>query len=264
MTTQVTNTTTVRELVGHYPQTRQVFERYGIDYCCGGGVSLAVAAKGHNVELPELRRELEQALENPPSAVVETERDWYAEPLGLLVDHIVQTHHAYLNQALPRLRHLLATVLKAHQAHHGSMLQEAWRLFSSLDDELRSHLMKEERILFPYIVAIEAAARKGVTPSPASCGSVGNPIRQMEHEHDSAGRVLEALRQTTADYTLPADACPTFAALYDGLLQLEADLHQHIHLENNILFPRAQEMEQQIGRSPPAAMNWSASAGRNR
>jgi regulator of cell morphogenesis and NO signaling len=249
MTTQVTNTMTVRELVGRYPQTRQVFERYGIDYCCGGGVSLAVTASRHNVELPVLTKELEQAIEKPPSAVAKTERDWYAEPLGLLVDHIVQTHHAYLNQALPRLRHLLATVLKAHQAHHGPMLQEAWRLFSSLDDELRSHLMKEEQILFPYIVAIEAASRKEVTPPPTSCGSVGNPIRQMEHEHDSAGRVLEELRRTTGDYTLPADACPTFAALYEGLQQLEADLHQHIHLENNILFPRAQEMEREIGGS---------------
>jgi regulator of cell morphogenesis and NO signaling len=130
------------------------------------------------------------------------------------------------------------------------MLQGVQRLFSSLDEELSSHLMKEERILFPYIVAIEKAVHKGMAPPLSSCGSVGNLIRQMEHEHENAGGVLEKLRQATGDYTLPPNACPTFAALYEGLQRLEADLHQHIHLENNILFPRSLELELQLGGNP--------------
>ena len=239
MTAQINATTTVRELVGRYRQTRPVFEQYGIDYCCGGGQSLAAVAKARGLALPALVAALKQAIENPPVAPEQAEKDWYAEPLASLVDHIVRTHHAYLNQALPRLRKLVATVLNAHQAQHGAMLQEVQRLFASLDEELSSHLMKEERMLFPYIVAVEEAARKGLAPPFPPFGTVGNPIRQMEHEHESAGGVLEKFRQVTGDYALPADACPTFATLYDELQRLEADLHQHIHLENNILFPRA-------------------------
>ncbi len=239
MAAQINETTTVRELVGRYPQTRPVFEHSGIDYCCGGGQSLAAAAKARGLELPALVAALKQALENPPAAPGQADKDWYAEPLASLVNHIVRTHHAYLNQALPRLRKLVATVLKAHQARHGAMLQELQRSFAALDEELSSHLMKEERMLFPYIVASDEAARKRMAPPLSPFGSVGNPIRQMEHEHDSAGGVLAKFRQATGDYTLPPDACPTFATLYEELQRLETDLHQHIHLENNILFPRA-------------------------
>jgi regulator of cell morphogenesis and NO signaling len=243
MTAQTIEATTVRELVGRYRQTRPVFEEYGIDYCCGGGQSLAAAAEAQGVELQSLLTALQHALESPPPADDQANKDWYVESLRSLVEHVVQTHHAYLNQALPRLRKLVATVLQAHRAHHAAMLEEVQRLFSTLEEELSSHLMKEERILFPYIVALEAHVQGG-QPRPDACfGSVRSPIAQMEHEHDSAGAVLARLRQVTGQYQLPPDACPTFAALYEELQRLEADLHQHIHLENNILFPRATELE---------------------
>ena len=248
MTAQVNETTTVRDLVGRFRQTRQVFEQYGIDYCCGGGQNLAAAAKTRGREFQALATALKQAIESPPSTADQADKDWYAEPLASLIDHIVRTHHAYLNQALPRLRKLVATVWNAHRARHGAMLQELLRLFTSLDEELTSHLMKEERMLFPYIVASEEAARKGTAPPFPPFGTVGNPIRQMEHEHESAGGVLQKFRQATGDYKLPADACPTFTTLYEELQHLEADLHQHIHLENNILFPRAIRTES----APPA------------
>lgn len=250
MTARIHGMTTVRELVGHDRRTQQVFEKFGIDYCCGGGQSLAAAAEAHGLQLPVLVAALEKALETPPSVTDQAETDRSVQSLASLVDHIVQTHHAYLNQALPRLRGLTATVLKAHRANHGVVLQEVWRLFSSLADELESHLRKEELVLFPYVAALDEAIRKGTTPPPSPCGSVTHPIHQMENEHAGAGGVLEELRRVTDNYTLPPDACPTFTALYEELQRLEADLHQHIHLENNTLFPRAVEMERHLNRNP--------------
>lgn len=243
MITHIDGEMTVRELVGRYPQTRPVFEKHGIDYCCGGAKSLTDAASEHGLRLPDLAGDLEKALQAAPGKPEATGRDWYAAPLGDLVTHIVQTHHAYLKTALPRLRSLVPTVLKAHEAEHGEVLRQVQDLFNALDAELSDHLMKEEQMLFPYIVALDAHAREG-TPIPQACfGSARNPISQMEHEHESAGHALARLREVTCDYALPADACPTFSAMYEQLQHVEADLHQHIHLENNILFPRVIELE---------------------
>jgi regulator of cell morphogenesis and NO signaling len=243
MTVQVDEKTTVRDLVGRYPQTRPVFEQHGIDYCCGGGKRLADAAREHNLKLPELVEALEKALKEATDQAKPADKDWYAAPLSELVRYIVDVHHGYMRTELPRLRLLLPTVLKAHQAQHGDMLREVQTLFNALDVELSRHLMKEEQVLFPYIVAAEAHSRAtGAKPS-SPFGSVRKPIQQMEHEHDDAGKTLAQLREVTHHYALPSDACPTFRATYEELQRMEADLHQHIHLENNILFPRAIELE---------------------
>lgn len=239
MSIPVNGTTTVRELVGQYPQTRKAFEEFGIDYCCGGGKCLAEAAQASGRDLPALLVAIEKALAAPAAAPGIAGRDWYTAPLHELVAHIFQAHHTYMKKALPKARQLAKKVLHAHGAHHGEMLRRVHDLYQALDDELSSHLQKEEAILFPYIVAVEARLHGG-SEIPAACfGSVINPIQQMEHEHESAGRALAEIRRATGDYSLPHDACPTFRALYEELERMEADLHQHIHLENNILFPRA-------------------------
>jgi regulator of cell morphogenesis and NO signaling len=243
MTIQIDGTITVRELVGRYPQTRKVFENHGIDYCCGGGQCLADAANQRGVELAVLVAALGQSLQAASPGTAPTDKDWYAASLGELVDHIVKVHHRYMHDALPRLRMLIQKVLNAHGLNHGDMLRQVQALYGALDAELSSHLMKEEQILFPYVVAVEAHARDGAEQPVACFGSVRSPIQQMEHEHESAGGLLVELREVTGNYALPPDACPTFAALYEGLQEMEADLHQHIHLENNILFPRAIECE---------------------
>ena len=243
MTIQVDGKVTVRDLVGRYPQTRPVFEEHGIDYCCGGGRCLADVAREHGLKLPALVDALEATLRAAPSAAKAADKDWYAAPLGELVRHIVETHHGYMKTALPRLSSLVPTVLKAHGAHHGDTLRQVQDLFKTLDTELSSHLMKEEQVLFPYIVALETHVREGSPKPHAPFGTARNPIRQMEHEHESAGEALAKLREATCDYALPADACPTFSAMYEELQRMEGDLHQHIHLENNILFPRAVELE---------------------
>ena len=239
MSVQIDGNTTVRELVGRFPQTRKVFEQYGIDYCCGGGKSLAEAAGENQAALPDLVRDIKTVLVATSTRTATAEKDWYAAPLHELIDHILQAHHAYMKEALPRLRGLVGKVLHAHEAHHGDMLRQVQDLYRALDTELGSHLLKEEQLLFPHIVAAEAH-RQGGPEGPAACfGSVGNPIRQMEREHESAGGVLAQIRKVTGGYALPDDACPTFRAIYEELAQMEKDLHQHIHLENNILFPRA-------------------------
>jgi regulator of cell morphogenesis and NO signaling len=243
MAIEVDSKMTVRELVGRCPQTRPVFEKLGIDYCCGGGKCLSDVAGEHGLKLPALVEALETAIQTPPGKAEATDKDWYAAPLGELVKHIVEVHHGYMHTALPRLRSLVTTVIKAHGAQHGDMLGQVKELFEALDTELSSHLLKEEQVLFPYIVALEMHRRQGEAKPQACFGSLQNPIRQMEHEHESAGGALIKLREATYDYALPPDACPTFRAMYEELQRMEADLHQHIHLENNILFPRAIESE---------------------
>ena len=210
MSVQIDGNTTVRELVGRFPQTRKVFERYRIDYCCGGGKSLAEAARESQAALPDLVRDIETALVAPSIRTATAEKDWYAAPLHELIDHILQVHHAYMKEALPRLGELVRKVLRAHGAHHGAMLRQVQDLYNALDTELTRHLLKEEEILFPYIVAAEAH-RQGGPEGPAACfGSVENPIRQMEREHESAGAASAQIRKATGGYALPDDACPTF------------------------------------------------------
>jgi regulator of cell morphogenesis and NO signaling len=244
MRVRVNEKTTVRELVGRHPQTRPVFEEYGIDYCCGGGKCLTEAAGERGAKVSALLDALQKALETPVDKGEAVEKDWYATPLDELANHIIDAHHGYMKAALPRVRSLISKVLSAHGEHHGNMLRQVQDLFNALDAEITSHLMKEEQVLFPYIIAAATHLRHGAQPPSAPCGSARFPIGQMEHEHESAGQVLAKLREVTDNYSLPPDACPTFAALYEELQRMEADLHQHIHLENNILFPRTIALEE--------------------
>ncbi len=184
---------TVRELVGRYSQTRPVFEEHGIDYCCGGGKCLTDVANEHGFSLSSLVDALEEALRAATGEAKAADKDWYAAPLDELVRHIVETHHGYMTTALPRLRSLVPTVLKAHGAHHGDTLRQVQDLFKSLDTELSSHLIKEEQVLFPFIVALETHVREGSPKPHAPFGTARNPIRQMEHEHESAGEALAGL-----------------------------------------------------------------------
>jgi regulator of cell morphogenesis and NO signaling len=202
-------------------------------------LTLSSVTWASRTDLSALLLAIEKALATPAVAQAIVEKDWYYAPLHELVDHILQVHHVYMKDALPRVGELARKVLHAHKKHHGEMLQQVYDLYQALNDELSNHLMKEEMILFPYIVAVETH-RHGGSEKPAACfGSVGSPIRQMEHEHESAGEALAQLRKVTGNYSLPKDACPAFRALYEELERMEGDLHQHIHLENNILFPRA-------------------------
>jgi regulator of cell morphogenesis and NO signaling len=239
MSFPIDDNTTIRDLVGRYPQTRQVFEKHGIDCCCGGGRRLDVAASERGIAVSELLADLQAALNGPSAAHGPVAKDWSDAPLRELVDHILRVHHAYLREALPRVSGLLQKVSHAHDKRHGKMLGGVQRQFAMLTEELTDHMMKEEMVLFPHVVAAEAHRQGNGLPLAACFSSVSFPIRQMESEHEAAGNALRAIREATGGYILPPDCCPTFRALYDELQQLEADLHEHVHLENNILFPRA-------------------------
>ena len=230
---------TVREIALEQPSSIRVFESFGIDYCCGGRKPLAEACTATQVEVDQVLAALEAASAQPAQPA----EDWTQEPLRALIGHIVATHHAYVKRELPRLAILAQKVVHRHGE---TMLElpEIQNTLANLDQELTSHLAKEELILFPHIASLERARNEG-TAKPAGCfGAVANPIQMMTQEHDAAGTLLARIRRLSGKFTPPAHACPTFHAFYAGLREFEQDLHRHIHLENNILFPRAIELEQ--------------------
>ncbi len=231
---------TVREVALEHPAATRVFEKLGIDYCCGGNRSLEEACQKVNVPAFLVLDTLEMAEETERAA--RKQRDWQDEPLSELIAHIEKTHHKYVREENVRLTALLEKVCAVHGKNHAE-LSEIRATFAGLAQELTMHMMKEEKILFPYIVRMEEAVIQKEPILPGPFGTVENPVAMMEHEHDSAGQALRALRKTSNGYQVPADGCVSYQTLYKALEAFEADLHQHIHLENNILFPRAIAME---------------------
>lgn len=230
----VTMHDTLGQLVAERPGRSRVFERWGLDYCCGGKKTLQTACEEQHLELKDLLADLKQ---NDISVPV-PETDWRTAPLGVLADHIVATHHAYLREALPRLTFLTEKVRDAHGSRHPELIELA-AIFAAFRVELENHAEKEEQILFPFIKQLEIP---GTRPA-FHCGSVNNPIHVMEAEHEEAGTALAKMRTLTHDFTPPSDACNTYRAMLDALAELEADMHLHVHKENSILFPRASALE---------------------
>jgi len=213
--------TPVGEIAARHPMATRVFERHGIDFCCGGGRALAEACERKGADVSVVIGEIEKELAGPAKDTVR----WDQAPLMDLVDHIVVTYHRPLDEELPRLEKMAAKVLKVHGEKRPEMLSGVFETVHALKDELESHMHKEEEILFPLI-------REGH-------GAMAlDAIDEMEHEHVAAGEGLAKLRELTSGYTVPEEACNTWTALWHGLSDLERALHAHIHLENNILFPR--------------------------
>lgn len=233
-------TQTVSEIARQYPAAVPVFEALGIDYCCGGNRPLELACAKHNVALNLVLSDLSSVLVTRPA---EDERHWTTASLADLSAYIVEQHHAYAKRELPRLAALAAKV-KARHGHLHPELHQIREIVNALHSEMCTHMLKEEQVLFPRLKVVEDAAEAGVPPAPAFFGALINPIRHMMNDHDDTGHLLKSLRNLTHNYRLPEDACASYRALYDGLEAFEKDVHQHIHLENNILFPRALEFEQ--------------------
>jgi len=232
---------TVRELAVENPATTRIFEKLGIDYCCGGNQSLEEACRAANLSVDRVLNSLEMA-EQTTRATPQI-HDWQREPLADLIARIKNTHHKYTREEIARLAPLFEKVCSVHGENHPELLRMR-ATFAGLAQELTMHMMKEEMVLFPYIVRMEEAVIQHEPILPAPFGSVQNPVAMMEHEHASAGNALRGMRQESGGYVAPPDACISFQTLYKALADFEADLHQHIHLENNILFPRAIAMEQ--------------------
>jgi regulator of cell morphogenesis and NO signaling len=248
----ITPDTHVAKIATRHPGTIRVFQRHGIDFCCGGKRPLAEAAGARGLDVEALCAELSAAATGPGA----DDRAWGEAPLAELVDHILARYHDRLREDLPRLAAMADRVLAVHGEKHPEVLPALARTFHALAAELASHTMKEERILFPWICEIERGAASGAS---TGCGvaampraGVEGPIAVMEEEHDDAGRALAELRRLTGGFEPPTGACTTFRGLYHGLAELEADTHRHIHLENNVLFPRAIALEAQIAAGVPA------------
>ena len=216
----------------------RILERYGLDYCCGGKQPFDAACRAKGLQPETVMQEIEQAQSASAAG-----RDWQTAPLDELANHIIATHHEYLKLELPALGKRMDKVLEVHGSKDQQTLSRMSEVFGGLRDELELHLHKEEMILFPFLEQYGRAETAGKPLPPVPFGSIANPIGVMEREHESAGGALAELRQLTNDYAYPVYACSTVRALYDGLKALEADLHIHIHLENNILFPRAFALE---------------------
>ncbi len=239
VSTHIEPTRTVGELVKERPARSRVFESLKVDYCCGGKLPLTEACAKRGLEIESVLQQLAEAdarATEGAAAIID------ADAMGLteLVDHIEQTHHAYLKSELPRLGMMVRKVAAVHGEHHPWMLKIDG-VYSGFAAELQSHMMKEEQILFPCIRNLEQR-KQGVSGEPQS---VANPIRVMEHEHQQAGDALQRMSELSGGFAPPEGACNTFCAMLDGLAQLERDMHQHVHKENNVLFPKAIELEQQ-------------------
>ena len=228
---------TVGAIVASRPALSRVFETAGIDYCCGGKKTLASACREKGLEVESIIN----ALEQNEIAGEESFVDAASMSLSELADHIEHTHHAYLRSELPRVMKLTEKVASVH-GNNDPRLPRVHETILAFAGELSSHMMKEEMILFPFIRRLEASD----SAVEFHCGSVANPIRQMEHEHQDAGAALAKLRKLTDDFTPPEWACNTYRAMLDALAHLECDMHQHVHKEDNVLFPKALEREAEL------------------
>jgi len=220
---------TVGELVAEQPGRSRVFQKYQIDFCCKGGRTLREACESRQVPVQEVVVEL-KAEDSGRNTTVENPANL---PPAELAAYIVEKHHGFLRAELPRLHAMAQRVAKVHGGHTPSLVQ-VFNVYCDLFLELDSHMQKEEEILFP---AVSAIARGEAPPVP-----LNGPIGQMVEEHEETGEALRRLRALTHDYQPPAEACNTWRALFAGLADLERDLHQHIHLENHVLFPAAERL----------------------
>ena len=218
----ITADRTVGQLAVEHPLATRVFARHRIDFCCGGGKPLSEACAARNLDTEVILAEIEKELTRND---VTTQR-WDEAPLKDLIEFILFNYHRPLDEELPRIEAMASKVFNVHHEKAEEMLADILATFRGLKAELEQHMAKEEQILFPMIVQGQGAM-------------AGGPISVMEHEHESAGAALAHMRKITNDYEVPEGACNTWRALWHGLAALEESLHQHIHLENNILFPRA-------------------------
>lgn len=239
--TEELNEETIGQIVTKDMRKAEVFKKYGIDFCCGGKKTIreACSEKGINPD------HLVQELNTSGNIQVQRPQAYDEWALDFLADYVVATHHAYVKKSLPELRTYAVKVANVHGGAHPELVA-IYQLVEAVNEELTQHMMKEENVLFPYIKSLVQAEKTYQAPQPPHFGSVRNPITMMELEHDTVGKLLDEIRILSDQYTLPEDACGSYTLLYKMLAAFEDDLHIHIHLENNILFPKAITLEKKL------------------
>ncbi|MFV0304032.1 MAG: iron-sulfur cluster repair di-iron protein [Moheibacter sp.] len=233
----------VGELVADNYRYAGVFKKAGIDFCCNGNRSIETACEAKKIDTDDLIKKLEQAANEFQAGTT----DFKTWPLDLLADYVEKRHHRYVEQKVQEITPFLTKVARVHGDRHPELL-EVQELFLQSAEELTQHMKKEEMILFPFIRDMVQSESSG-NLSFAPFGSVQNPIQMMMHEHDTEGERFRRIAELTNDYTPPADGCNTYRVTFSLLQEFEEDLHMHIHLENNILFPKSIELEQSLATS---------------
>lgn len=226
--------TTLGDFVAMYPKSRKVFEKLGFDYCCGGKQDIKSAAREKKVNLKDLISALEKSINETPEKI--EEKIWINEPLSIVIDHILSTHHMFMHKELPYISKLMDKVTVAHAEKHGEFLNLLNSIYQNFKDNLEEHLNMEETVLFPYIKELETSTK--IIKPKIETDKFKKIIDLLSAEHETTGDALSEMRELTSDYSLPLDACESFKELYEHMQAVEEDLHKHIHLENTILFPR--------------------------
>ena len=239
---------TIGGIVAEDYRTAEVFKNHGIDFCCNGNRDLAEACAEKNVDMAQLMEEIGKATEGKPGNTA----DFKTWPLDLLADYIEKTHHRYVEAQLPVLKQYLKKLCEVHGNNHPELF-EIHDEFNVSAGELAAHMKKEEFILFPYIRKMEKARGSKTVLAAPHFGTVQNPVQKMMDEHVAEGDRFEKISRLSNHYIPPADGCNTYKVAFALLKEFEDDLHLHIHLENNILFPRAIEMEKKLAPQAPEA-----------
>lgn len=240
---------TVREIALESPLSTRVFEELKIDYCCHGDTPFDEACQRAGANPDSVLELIDGVLD---ASTGNDEESFSAMPVTELVDHILKKHHIYARDEMENLTPLMAKVASRHGEHYQYLL-ELKDLFQEVCDDLEPHMRKEEMVLFPYIQKLDHCHSHKLSLAYPPFGTVQHPIDMMTIEHEEVGELLSKMRAVTNDYSLPDGACPSFTGLYHRLVEFERDLHQHIHLENNLLFPRAAELERQAFGTTAAA-----------
>lgn len=234
MTIEIHEETPVGELASLHPSTIRVFQRHGIDFCCGGKTPLHAAGAEHGVPFETLRDELRSAAAGPAPE----ERSLSEAGEADVIRHILGRYHRTLRQELPRLAGMLEKVVRAHGSRHPELVEGMTETFRALRAELEPHMLKEEDLVFPQLLRLEALSAAGrLIDAPRE--PLEEAVRALVAEHEGVGALLRRLREVTRDFAPPEGACNTYRGLLHGLAEMEGELHQHIHLENNVLFPKA-------------------------
>jgi len=225
---------TIGAIVANDFRTAGVFEKYGIDFCCGGNIALSVICRQKGLDPATLQQELAGV----KSAPIDRGQNYAAWALPFLADYIVNTHHAYLNENTAQIAAYADKIAGVHGSHHPEVIEIA-AIFARIATDMAAHLREEEELLFPAIKRIDAARRAGNTPEDADVETIGATLSKLAQEHQEIGDAVHAIRHLSHGYAIPEDVCNTFVVTYRMLEEFEDDLHKHVHLENNILFPKA-------------------------
>lgn len=240
---QTIKSKTIGDYVAEDFRTAAVFKKYKIDFCCRGNRTLEEVCDKKSLSLNTLLQDLENALQSNSESGV----NFNAWPLDLLADYVEKTHHRYVEEKSVVLLQFLDKLCKVHGGNHPELF-EINEIFTSVAQGMASHMKKEELILFPFIRKMVNAEMKNESLPSSNFGTVENPIEMMEHEHTEEGDRMLRISQLSNDYTPPADACNTYKVTFAMLEEFEQDLHKHIHLENNILFPKAIDLEKKLAQ----------------